>query len=399
MNPTSPSKVRSWEIKPSTGSHFEVLDGLRGVAILMVVVLHTLYTNPEHGVVARVLGLMITSGWVGVPIFFVLSGFLISYPFFKQRHRDSQFWYPKGYVLRRIGKIVPPFYLSIAFFLIFYWFRFHDPAYFYSALKWASWCGSYLSIDPLFNGPYWSLMIEAQFYILLPLLFWSTRSMSVRRSAMVFFLLLFALPIVMRHVAWPAGVTVLPDYFTDAAKLVSQRLSQLPCQIDYFAYGIFFAGMYASLGKSVDNLRVLSVLGYLGLLLLILFVLLWAIWSDQFDIRAHPTRWSVEFNHFLPGLAGFLLLFFVFDPNCVGSRLLGMPMLRFTGIVSFEWFLLHWPITNWFAEMFGHTHGNLWAYFLKTIFPLALTFGLSVLVYRWFSLPILNWARERVRKT
>ena len=45
--------LKRLEIAASTGSHFDVLDGLRGVAILLVVAHHTLYTNPEHGLLAR----------------------------------------------------------------------------------------------------------------------------------------------------------------------------------------------------------------------------------------------------------------------------------------------------------------------------------------------------------
>jgi hypothetical protein len=41
------SAAGNWEIKPTSGSHFDVLDGMRGIAILLMVASHTLYTNPE----------------------------------------------------------------------------------------------------------------------------------------------------------------------------------------------------------------------------------------------------------------------------------------------------------------------------------------------------------------
>jgi hypothetical protein len=85
-NPPMPApKLKRWEILPSTGGHLDVLDGLRGVAILLVVSYHALYTNPASGLLSRLAGDVFTAGWMGVPIFFVLSGFLISYPFFKGR--------------------------------------------------------------------------------------------------------------------------------------------------------------------------------------------------------------------------------------------------------------------------------------------------------------------------
>jgi peptidoglycan/LPS O-acetylase OafA/YrhL len=94
-----------------------------------------------------------------------------------------------------------------------------------------------------------------------------------------------------------------------------------------------------------------------------------------------------------------LMLFFVFDPRCLGARILGCAPLRFTGIISYEWFLFHGPIVGWFhAHSPEHTHGNVWLYAWKTLVPLALTFIFSVLVYRYFSLPILNRVRERLKR-
>ena len=389
---------QSWEIQSSTGHHFDVLDGLRGIAILLVVMLHTFYTNPAHGAVAWALGYFITCGWVGVPIFFVLSGFLISQPFFSQRQNDPQFWYPQGYARRRLGKIVPPFYLSILFFTAFYWVRFQDPAYLLSAGKWALWLGNFISISPLFNGPYWSLMVEAQFYILLPLFFLVTRGLSGRRTAMTLFFILFIAPLAARQLTWPNDILIMPDWDTATAMQLTHNLDRFPCHLDYFAYGVAFGGLYAALGTSTLKIRDLGMLGYLGGLLLAVYIFFWCVWSHEFDIRAHQTRWSLEINHLLPGLSGFFLLFFVFDPDCLGAKILSVSWLRFVGLVSFEWFLFHWPVCNLFKEMIGHTQGSLGMFLLKTIFPLALTFGLAVMVYRWFSLPILNRMRRSIKK-
>src|SRR4051812_28365975 len=68
MSPPGPSRPRA---------HFPPLDGLRGIAILLVVFHHSLH--PEgHSALARVLRSLSGAGWCGVNLFFVLSGFLIS---------------------------------------------------------------------------------------------------------------------------------------------------------------------------------------------------------------------------------------------------------------------------------------------------------------------------------
>ena len=49
--------------------------------------------------------------------------------------------------------------------------------------------------------------------------------------------------------------------------------------------------------------------------------------------------------------------------------------------------------------MFGQAHGNVFIYFLKTVAPLVLTFVFSAAIYRWFSLPILNRIRDKIKKS
>jgi len=390
--------LKHWEIKTSTGSHFDVLDGLRGMAILLVVAFHTLYTNPAHGVGARTIGYIIAAGWLGVPVFFVLSGFLISYPFFQKRNEDPLFWYQPGYARRRLGKILPPFYLSIVLCLGFYWLEFHDPAYFNSALKWALGLGNFISISPNFNGVYWSLIVELHFYIILPVMFWCTRGWSVPTTTKVLFMVLFFVPLIARHLVWPAGLTVLPGHETEINALVNLGLKRFPCEMDYFAWGMVFAGIYVRLDKLRAQLKDLCILGYAGFALLVATLLLLGYWEKFWDMRDHPSRWSIEIGHLLPALATLLLLFFVFDPACWGARFFSQSWLRFTGIISYEWFLFHGPVVGLFHEHTGPTHGSLLAYAWRTIAPLVLTFIFSALVYRYFSLPILNRVRDRLKR-
>ena len=67
--------LKRWEITTSTGSHFDVLDGLRGMAILLVVAFHTLYVNPAWGFLARLFNWgIIQAGWMGVPVFLCCPG-------------------------------------------------------------------------------------------------------------------------------------------------------------------------------------------------------------------------------------------------------------------------------------------------------------------------------------
>ena len=67
-----------------------MLDGLRGLAIVMVVASHGFYVNPNVPGWLLWVGSFIGGGAIGVQMFFVLSGFLISYPFLKATHSGSK---------------------------------------------------------------------------------------------------------------------------------------------------------------------------------------------------------------------------------------------------------------------------------------------------------------------
>jgi peptidoglycan/LPS O-acetylase OafA/YrhL len=390
-------KSNRWEIVASTGTHFDVLDGLRGVAILLVVAHHALHTNP-HGSTARLAGYLIEAGWMGVPIFFVLSGFLISYPFFQRRHANPQFCYESGYAWRRMAKILPPFYSSVLLFGIISWWATSNPAYLNSLWKWAIGLGAFMPIAPDFNSVYWSLMVEAQYYIALPLCFWLTRGQSVLNTGKVIFTIFFTVSLMVRHWMWPENVYVLPDNTSSLFQAMWFKLLLFPCQLDYFAWEVLFAAVYVPLTfKKTDGLQALSLFGYAGLVLLATTLIFWGAWVNQFELAAHLTRWSVEVSHLLPAIATLLMLFFIFDRQCLGARLLSASWLRFVGIVSYEWFLFHLPIMSWFHQHFGPSQGNILMFAWQTLVPLALTFGFSVLVYRWFSLPIIKHVRNRLK--
>lgn len=379
--------MKAWEVRPSSGKHFDVLDGMRGIAILMVVFFHTLFTNPDAGRASLFVGYLIKTGWMGVPLFFVLSGFLISFPFFRQREKDPQSWYVKGYFRRRAAKIIPPYYLSIVIIAVYFFVRFSNPTYLTTGLQWAFGLSNFIRPAVGIPAPWWSLLIEIHFYILLPLLFLLLRGMRSRPASLCMFALLLIVPFVVRQSTWPVERVSK----TELAFL----MYRFPCALDYFGWGVLFAGFFVAWPAATGAAKRLRYLGYAGLALLVATIVLHAVWDSYFDINTHPSRWSVEAFHFLPTISCFLLLFFLFDANCLGSHLFAWAPLRFIGIVSYEWFLFHQPVSELFRELLPSIHHNPLLYLLRTAFPLAVTFAFSVAVYRYFSFPILQWGRGR----
>lgn len=381
--------LKKWETKSSTGKHFDVLDGVRGLAILMVVIYHTTYFNASNGVAIKSIETLLQSFWMGVPIFFVLSGFLISFPFFRARLADNHFWYQDGYASRRAAKIIPPFYLSLLIFATYGFFQSGSADYLFAGLKWAVGLPNIVPTFPKLNSSYWSLIVEAQFYVLLPLLFLSFRGAKPIKTAGFIFITLLCVPLAARLISWPAAA----DEFT-----IHFAMERFPCSLDYFGWGVLFSGYYCSLPAAKEDLRALAKIGYAGVALLALSILLCAFWEYKFDIHDHPTRWAIEAHHLLPAISAFLMLFFIFDPECLGTKVLAHRWLRFTGLISYEWFLFHQPVVQAFADKYRDFPGMIPRCLIKTILPVVITFVFSALVYRYFSLPIMKLIRSKVRK-
>jgi len=165
-------------------TRFPALDGIRALAVLMVFVNH--FGGGAHG--GRVLNLLNgirTRGWMGVDMFFVLSGFLITGILYDTRN-DSKFFL--RFFGRRAVRIFPVFYLVVAILLLL------TPIFRYEWRPGHLWFLVYLGnffanrdftlyeifsanqpAAKVFIGHFWSLCVEEQFYLLWPVLVWAVR--------------------------------------------------------------------------------------------------------------------------------------------------------------------------------------------------------------------------------
>lgn len=145
----------------SNTGYIKSLDGVRAIAIILVMTFHAELTQ---------------FGWIGVQLFFVLSGFLITGILWKEKSKEGNLLFKfKKFWVRRSLRIFPLYYayiLGIALSFLF----FHFPSYFkvffpYLISYTANFPLHLLHTlgNPLFNH-LWSLSIEEQFYLLFPLI-------------------------------------------------------------------------------------------------------------------------------------------------------------------------------------------------------------------------------------
>ncbi len=164
--------------------HIRSLDGLRAVAILLVMSFHY---ELDH------------FGWAGVQLFFVLSGFLITRILWTEKFKLQPLWPRfKTFWTRRTLRIFPLYYgylifLGIAFLL------FHFPSYYGTFIPYlATYTVNYTRlmpgwlVNPLFTH-LWSLSIEEQFYLLFPFLIFLCSPRVIR---MLMWLVIAASPLI-----------------------------------------------------------------------------------------------------------------------------------------------------------------------------------------------------------
>lgn len=187
------------EIKIS--SHYEPsINGLRAIAIILVISYHAFPLN-------------IKGGFIGVDIFFVISGFLISRVIIENLSANN--FSVLEFYIRRIIRIMPALALVLGFSLIFGYFSLLGDEYealgkhvaagtiFYSNfILWreSGYFDTSSSIKPLLH--LWSLSIEAQFYIIWPLvlwLFWKKYSFKLKEIVLVILVISFTLNIAIVH--------------------------------------------------------------------------------------------------------------------------------------------------------------------------------------------------------
>ena len=149
---------------------YPALTGIRAIAAYLVFFHHYAYVPQIAGPLYGVLG----EGHVGVTLFYVLSGFLITYNYSQKVELSAGFWF--RYVSRRIGKIYPLYLFLLALtYLLWHRFGLPEPSARSVLLNVTLWKGFF--DDFKFEGiaPSWSLTVEETFYLLAPLLFLAVR--------------------------------------------------------------------------------------------------------------------------------------------------------------------------------------------------------------------------------
>jgi peptidoglycan/LPS O-acetylase OafA/YrhL len=165
-------------IKKTTNSHTTIamLDGVRAFACFCVISYHiNRWTQGNHIWTQQSAGILVTAfalaGSYGVTLFFLLSGFLLFMPYVQSLLFDTPWPSIRRYYLRRIFRIWPGYYVSLILLILITHREYLQPDHWSRLLLFLTFLmdsaySTYQSID----GPLWTLAVEWQFYVLLPIL-------------------------------------------------------------------------------------------------------------------------------------------------------------------------------------------------------------------------------------
>jgi peptidoglycan/LPS O-acetylase OafA/YrhL len=342
------------------------LDGVRGMMTLFVLISH-LFAEVPGGVTALMVG------WVGVDMFFVLSGYLVGRLILEKRTCDNFF---SVFYVRRFVRTIPAYMVTVL--VVFGLFKLCDPAWSEAEPAFPLW--AYLtfsqpafmvatqSIGPHWLAPTWTLAMEEHFYLVAP--------------AMIVFTPRRWLPAVLIGlVALAVGLRLAIFEFDFANPMAGLIL--LPSRGDLLAVGILAA--LAATSSRVPWARIDLLLRVTPLVALVAVWLVKALGGSAFDVFA-PTIMAV-------GCAAYLL---ALVRNAPEARTMESRFLRFFGNNSYCIYLSHLPILGLMHGVILHARPGLgtpqqWAVTIAAL-PLCVLVGWGMT--KLIEEPLTHWGRS-----
>lgn len=194
---------------PTEKQYYKFLDSIRGIAILMVVAFHAFSFEPLNSN-QKLYNYFLQSLSMGVPLFFVLSGFLISKVVFDKEESFST----KDFIKRRFARVYPAFLVSIVLIVLLGDYKISDVSTYTQAINNALTLPAIYNKINCINPVAWSLFVEIHFYILFPLVYFGSRSITKRFPEIITVIALYATSIIFRYFYWsdPVGLSWPPMF-------------------------------------------------------------------------------------------------------------------------------------------------------------------------------------------
>jgi peptidoglycan/LPS O-acetylase OafA/YrhL len=360
---------------------YPALDGVRGLAILAVLIVHTLRMPVVNRVDAWVANLA-QSGFVGVDLFFVLSGFLITGILLDTR--DSPHYF-RDFYARRTLRIFPVYYVALLGMVLFVPGAVGGHLRETQGWHWAYLVNVYLvghqfSELPL-TGHFWSLALEEQFYLVWPVIVWTLPVPLLRR----FTWMVLVGAAVLRAALWAAyAADLVPE------SIVMANIVMMPLRADALAAGAIIA---LALRTSDGRARLRRFVLPLAVVSLSVLAVIWL--RFRHFVGSAPEVQLAGFSAVI-GVSCSLIIASVLMPSSRLALTLSSSPLRFLGKYSYALYIVHQPVAFALAEYAPKEplgDSGLAAGVLFFVVTNSVSVGIAMLSWRTLEAPLLSLKR------
>jgi peptidoglycan/LPS O-acetylase OafA/YrhL len=342
---------------PQQASHIEALDGIRGLAVLMVLIGHAGWFN---------------NGWTGVDLFFVLSGFLITG--ILRRSRGEPFYWRRFY-LKRATRILPPVLLGVAAVALLWphTTTIGIAGYLLSLGNIVD-CTRY-NIKPLEHM--WSLSVEEHFY-----LFWPFAILWLPKPTLKKILIAIAIlaPLARFGVSF-----LLPPHDADPIYFLT------PFRID----GIALGSLLALLMEDEHWREKLTQWSGVGAVIpSAIYLFLWTVLGHA---HYYPYAYNPIFNltgYSLVAITAFFAVAYAFlRRDALATRLLRNRLLVKLGEISYGAYLYSWIILHLIKYYFRSLSSSQ-----TGLLHIVLSVVVSAVLFKYYERPITLWGKRKAAK-
>jgi len=361
--------------KQISAKRFFGLDFLRALSISLLLFSHSSWIYNSSGILGK---MQDASGFLGVELFIVLSGFLIGGILYKQFLHENYTIKDAGlFVTRRLMRVLPSYYLVILIITIIYLLFGFSVS---EVWKYPLMIQNFSSPIPAFFPESWSLPVKEMGYIFVVILLLVVSKTLNKASKKVLFL-----TVVIGLIAF---TFLLKLYYDTHSANLQLRIwsftvrSVVIYRIDSVLIGVLFGYFYHNYKEFIMSKRKqFLVLGILLFLVLFLCIVV-------FKLRLINASWFWNILC-LPLLSTAICLFIPFLLNWKSpSQAIGNG-ITFICNIAYSIYLLHYSLVLFLLKYFIDTKDfRLWQFNLFAIFYVSITVGLSYLFYTYFEKPI-----------
>jgi peptidoglycan/LPS O-acetylase OafA/YrhL len=359
--------------------YFPQLTGLRAVAALLVFIHHFALAEEKVG---KFLFRLQNELYIGVTIFFVLSGFLITLRYYRQKISLRQ------YALNRLARIYPMYLLLTVITFIFYYFyptaRYADHALgthptfsFLMDITFLRGFFDELKFTGVAQG--WTLTVEECFYFLAPAIFFL-----LRKKVKLFVILLVLYAIGTGLVLLPKGANTYGFFSSFQFMLITTFFGRC---FDFFV-GVQLALWFGKRdGVRSSGKTYYSLIGCILLLLVILSSVSIDVSKARFEYSLYTTPGLIINNWILPVAVGILLWGLITERTII-TRVLSTPLFDILGKSSYTFYLIHMGVIS-LAVVYAVQ---------KFVFHLPAMLIISVILYKMVEEPLNKLVRNLGKK-